>query len=52
MIKTILVPATGNERDEGVFGSALAVAHPFAAHLDSCIFVLMPRRSRPRSRRR
>jgi len=34
MIKTILVPATGNERDDGVFGSALAVAHPFAAHLD------------------
>jgi hypothetical protein len=34
MIKTILVAATGNERDDGVFGSALAVAHPFGAHLD------------------
>jgi nucleotide-binding universal stress UspA family protein len=34
MIKTILVPATGNETDAGVFGSALAVARPFGAHLD------------------
>lgn len=34
MIKTILVPATGSAADSAVFGSALAVARPFAAHLD------------------
>jgi nucleotide-binding universal stress UspA family protein len=34
MIKTILVPATGSDRDSGVFASALAVARPFGAHLD------------------
>ncbi len=34
MIKTILVPATGGDGDEAVFASALAVARPFAAHLD------------------
>jgi len=34
MIKSILVPATGSDTDIGVFGSALAVAHPFGAHLD------------------
>jgi nucleotide-binding universal stress UspA family protein len=34
MIKTILVPATGTDRDSGVFASALAVAGPFCAHLD------------------
>ena len=34
MIKTILVPATGSETDVPVFASALAVARPFAAHLD------------------
>jgi nucleotide-binding universal stress UspA family protein len=34
MIKTILVPATGNETDAGVFDSALAVARLFGAHLD------------------
>jgi hypothetical protein len=33
MIKTILVPATGTDTDGGVFASALAVAHPFGAHL-------------------
>jgi nucleotide-binding universal stress UspA family protein len=33
MIKTILVPATGRDRDAGVFASALAVARPFGAHL-------------------
>jgi len=32
MIKTILVPATGNDSDAGIFGSALAVARPFGAH--------------------
>jgi nucleotide-binding universal stress UspA family protein len=34
MIKTILLPATGNDTDIAVFGSALAVARPFGAHLD------------------
>jgi nucleotide-binding universal stress UspA family protein len=34
MIKTILVPATGSNTDTAVFTSALAVARPFAAHLD------------------
>jgi nucleotide-binding universal stress UspA family protein len=34
MIKTILVPATGSDTDLAVFASALAVARPFAAHLD------------------
>ena len=34
MIKTILVPATGSDRDNAVFASALTVARPFAAHLD------------------
>ena len=34
MIKAILVPATGSETDTFVFGSALAVARPFGAHLD------------------
>lgn len=34
MIKTILVPATGADFDRAVFASALAVARPFAAHLD------------------
>ena len=34
MIKAILVPATGSETDIFVFGSALAVARPFGAHLD------------------
>jgi nucleotide-binding universal stress UspA family protein len=34
MIKTILVPATGSDTDVGVFGSALAIARPFGAHLD------------------
>jgi nucleotide-binding universal stress UspA family protein len=34
MIKTILVPATGSDSDSAVFGSALAVARPFCAHLD------------------
>jgi hypothetical protein len=34
MIKTIRLPATGNETDVGVFGSALAIARPFGAHLD------------------
>jgi nucleotide-binding universal stress UspA family protein len=33
MIKTILVPATGRDRDAAVFASALAVARPFGAHL-------------------
>jgi nucleotide-binding universal stress UspA family protein len=34
MIKTILVPATGNQTDEAVFTSALAVARAFDAHLE------------------
>lgn len=34
MIKTILVPATGNQTDDAVFASALAVARAFDAHLD------------------
>src|SRR5216683_5766645 len=34
MIKTILVPATGNESDAATFAAALAIAGPFAAHLD------------------
>lgn len=34
MIKSILVPATGSDADNAVFASALAVARPFAAHLD------------------
>jgi nucleotide-binding universal stress UspA family protein len=33
MIKTILVPATGNQTDIAVFASALAAARAFAAHL-------------------
>jgi nucleotide-binding universal stress UspA family protein len=34
MIKTILVPATGNQTDDAVFTSALAAARVFNAHLD------------------
>ena len=34
MIKTILVPATGSDRDNAVFASALAVARAFAAHIE------------------
>jgi nucleotide-binding universal stress UspA family protein len=34
MIKTILVPATGSDRDSAVFASALAVARAFDAHLE------------------
>jgi nucleotide-binding universal stress UspA family protein len=34
MIKTILVPATGSDTDAAAFAAALAVARPFAAHLD------------------
>jgi nucleotide-binding universal stress UspA family protein len=34
MIKTILVPATGNRTDGAVFTSALAAARAFNAHLD------------------
>ena len=34
MIKTILVPAAGGDRDLSVFGAALAVARAFDAHLD------------------
>ena len=33
MIKTILVPATGSDADNGVFSAALAVARPLGAHL-------------------
>ena len=34
MIKTILVPATGNDMDIAVFQSALTAARAFAAHLE------------------
>lgn len=34
MIKTILVGATGNDGDAASFAAALAIARPFAAHLD------------------
>src|SRR5260370_34573831 len=34
MIKTILVPATGNQTDDAIFTSALAAARAFNAHLD------------------
>ena len=34
MIKTILVPSIGRDTDNAVFASALAVARPFAAHLE------------------
>ncbi len=34
MIKTILVAATGNDGDAATFAAALAIARPFAAHLD------------------
>jgi nucleotide-binding universal stress UspA family protein len=34
MIKTILVPATGSNKDDGVFTSALAVARALDAHLN------------------
>jgi nucleotide-binding universal stress UspA family protein len=34
MIKTILVPATGSDKDNAVFASALTIAREFAAHLE------------------
>jgi nucleotide-binding universal stress UspA family protein len=34
MIKTVLVPATGSERDNAVFAAALSVARRFAAHME------------------
>jgi len=34
MIKTVLVPATGSQTDDGTFASALIVARAFDAHLD------------------
>ena len=34
MIKTILVPATGNQTDDALFTSALTAARAFNAHLD------------------
>ncbi len=34
MIKTILVPATGSDRDAAVFAAALSVARRFAAHIE------------------
>jgi nucleotide-binding universal stress UspA family protein len=34
MIRTILVPSTGNENDTAVFALALAVARGFSAHID------------------
>src|SRR5216683_2964127 len=35
MIKTILVAATGTDSDAATFAAALAIARPFAAHLDA-----------------
>jgi len=35
MIKTILVPGTGNETDPATFAAALATARLFAAHIDA-----------------
>ena len=35
MIKTILVPATGNETDAACYAAALPIARTFAAHLDA-----------------
>jgi nucleotide-binding universal stress UspA family protein len=35
MIKTILVPAMGNETDAASYAAALQIARPFAAHLDA-----------------
>ncbi len=35
MIKTILVTSTGSEADSVTFAAALAIARPFAAHLDA-----------------
>jgi nucleotide-binding universal stress UspA family protein len=34
MIKTVLVPATGSERDTAVFAAALSIARRFAAHME------------------
>jgi nucleotide-binding universal stress UspA family protein len=34
MIKTILVPASGNPSDAATFAAALAVARPFGAHIE------------------
>jgi nucleotide-binding universal stress UspA family protein len=34
MIKTILVPATGSERDYAVFAAALSIARRFAGHIE------------------
>jgi len=34
MIKTILVAATGGDSDAATFAAALAIARPFAAHLE------------------
>jgi len=34
VIKTILVPASGSSTDHGVFGTALALARPLAAHME------------------
>lgn len=36
MIKTILVPTSGSSTDDVVFGTALAAARLFQAHLDFC----------------
>jgi hypothetical protein len=34
MFKNIFVPMSGNDTDDSVFATALAVAGPLAAHLD------------------
>ena len=42
MIKTILVPTSGSRSDDSVFATALAVARPFAAHLEFLHLRLTP----------
>src|SRR6266404_5645897 len=42
MIKTILVPATGNETDAATFAAAYQVARPFSAHIDALHIRLDP----------
>jgi hypothetical protein len=52
MIKSILVPATGNDTDAELFASALAVARPLAAHIDFLHVRLDAAGSRPPFRRK
>ena len=34
MIKTVFVPTSGTDTDQGAFATALAIARPLSAHLD------------------